>query len=118
MTSDKHIRMTGIIGELAARFIQSEANTNPMITVTNIDLSPDWKRALIMVTTIPDGREADALIFLKRNASEMRQYFKKHGRFKTIPHLDFMIDAGEKHRQHIDQLSQEIKEQQGDTATE
>jgi ribosome-binding factor A len=61
-----------------------------------------------MVTTIPDGSEADALIFLKRNASEMRNYFKKHGRFKTIPHLDFMIDVGEKHRQNMDDLVRDI----------
>jgi ribosome-binding factor A len=108
MSQDRHIRMTGIITELAAKFIQHEANTDPLITVTNVDLSPDWKRVLIMVTTIPDGREADALIFLKRNASEMRNYFKKHGRFKTIPHLDFMIDVGEKHRQNMDDLVRDI----------
>ena len=107
MSQDKHIRMTEIVSQLAARFIQSEANTDPLITVTSVDLSPDWKRALIRFTTLPDGREQDALIFLKRNGSEMRQYFKKHGRFKTIPHLDFMIDAGEKHRQHMDELVKE-----------
>jgi len=102
--------MTGIIKELAAKFVQHEANPNPLITVTNIDLSPDWKRAMVMFTTIPDERADDALIFLKRNASEMRHYFKKHGRFKTIPHLDFMVDAGEKHRQHMDELVREIDE--------
>ena len=114
MNQDKHATMSSIIAELAATFIQGEANPNPLITVTNVDLSPDWKRALIMVTTIPDGREDDALVFLKRNASEMRRYFKKHGRFKTIPHLDFMVDAGEKHRQHMDEIVREIgKRSQG-----
>jgi ribosome-binding factor A len=108
-TSDKHVRFAGIITELAARFIQSEANTDPLITVTRIDLSKDWKRVIVFVTTIPDGREGDAMIFLKRNASNMRQYFKKHGRMKHIPHLEFMYDAGEKHRQHMDQLVKELK---------
>ena len=106
--SDKHVRFAGIISELAARFIQSEANTDPLITVTRIDLSKDWKRVIVFVTTIPDGREGDAMIFLKRNASNMRQYFKKHGRMKHIPHLEFMYDAGEKHRQHMDELVKEI----------
>jgi len=107
--SDKHVRFAGIISELAARFIQSEANTDPLITVTRIDLSKDWKRVIVFVTTIPDGREGDAMIFLKRNASNMRQYFKKHGRMKHIPHLEFMYDAGEKHRQHMDELVKELK---------
>lgn len=114
MNKDKHATMTSIIKELAATFIQSEANPDPLITVTNVDLSPDWKRALIMVTTIPDGREGDALVFLKRNATEMRHFFKKNGRFKTIPHLEFMVDAGEKHRQHMDEIVREIdKRSQG-----
>jgi ribosome-binding factor A len=106
--SDKHVRFAGIISELAARFIQSEANTNPMITVTRVDLSKDWKSVIVFVTTIPDGREGDAMIFLKRNASNMRNFFKKHGRMKHIPHLEFMYDAGEKHRQHMDELVKTI----------
>ena len=101
--------MTGIISSLAAKFIQSEAITDPLITVTRVDLSPDWKRALIMITTIPDKRAPDALIFLKRKAKEMRHYFKKHGNFKTIPHFDFMVDAGEKHRQNMDELVRQLE---------
>ncbi len=108
MNQDKHSSMSIIIKELAAKFIQSEANTDPLITVTNVDLSTDWKRVLIMVTTIPDGRSEDALVFLKRSATEMRNYFKKHGRMRHIPHFDFMVDAGEKHRQHMDELVKEI----------
>jgi ribosome-binding factor A len=114
--SDKHVRFAGILTELAARFIQTEANTNPLITVTRVDLSKDWKRLIIFVTTIPDGREGDAMIFLKRNASEMRNYFKKHGRMKHIPHLEFMYDAGEKHRQHMDDLVKEIAKENKEAA--
>jgi len=106
--SDKHVRFAGIISELAARFIQQEANTNPLITVTRVDLSKDWKSVIVFVTTIPDGREGDAMVFLKRNASNMRNFFKKHGRMKHIPHLEFMYDAGEKHRQHMDELVKTI----------
>lgn len=106
---DKHVRFAGIITELAARFIQQEANTDPLITVTRVDLSKDWKHVIIFVTTIPDGREGDAMIFLKRTAGDMRQFFKKHGRMKHIPHLEFMYDAGEKHRQHMDELVRELK---------
>lgn len=105
---DRNIRLTGILKELIATFIRLEANSDPMITVTNLDLSPDSKRAIIFVTTIPDGRENDALIFLKRNATHLRNYLKKHARIKNIPHLDFMVDAGEKHRQHMDELITDI----------
>ena len=108
--ADRNIRLTGILKELIATFIRHEANSNPMITVTNLDLSSDSKRAIIFVTTIPDGREADALIFLKRNATHLRNYLKKHARIKNIPHIEFMVDAGEKHRQHMDELITDIAE--------
>jgi ribosome-binding factor A len=112
MHSDRHVRLTGLIKELAATFIRQEANSDPMITVTSVDLSPDMRRAIIFVTTIPDHKEPDALIFLKRNASELRNYFKKKANIKHIPHLEFMIDAGERHRQHIDGLVNDIKDNQ------
>jgi len=106
---DRKTRRTALIQELAASFIQQEANTDPMITITSVDLSPDFRKAIIFFTTIPDGREPDALIFLKRNATEFRNHLKKKARMKHIPHIEFMIDAGEKHRQHIDELTAEIK---------
>lgn len=85
-----------------------EANTNPLITITRVDVSPDLKRAIVFFTTIPDGKEADALIFLKRSGSHVRKYIKEKARMKRIPHFDFMVDAGERHRQNIDEVFQQI----------
>lgn len=108
---DRRTTIAGIVQELAATFIRNEANSDPMITVTNVDLSTDCKRAIIFVTTIPDGREADAVIFLKRHATDLRNFLKSKSKIGHIPHLEFMIDAGEKHRQHIDELSRQINEE-------
>lgn len=108
--SDRKIRATELFKELAATYIRQEANTDPLITVTSVDVSPDIRRAIIFFTTIPDGREKDALIFLKRNGTNMRNYFKQKARIKNIPHLEFMVDAGERHRQHMDELVREIEE--------
>lgn len=110
MKKDRHYKTGQIISELTAEYIQREANTDPLITVTSIDLSPDSRRAIIFVTTIPDGREQDALIFLKRNASDIRDFLKRKARLKHIPHLEFMVDAGERHRQHMDELVREIEQ--------
>jgi ribosome-binding factor A len=106
---DRQVRITELIKELAATYIQHEANTDPLITVTSVYVSPDTRQAIIFITTIPDVREADALIFLKRNATELRNYMKRTARMKNIPHIEFMIDAGERHRQHMDELVRDIK---------
>ena len=90
--SDRHIRVASLIAEFAASFIQREANTDPMITVTRVTTSPDYKNVTIFFTTIPDGRDEDALIFLKRSGRELRQYIKKKSNLKIIPNIEFSVD--------------------------
>lgn len=108
MSNDHHIRLSGLLKELIATYIRNEANSNPLITITSIDLSPDTKRAIVFFTTIPDSGENDALVYLKRNATNIRNYLKKKARIKNIPHLEIMIDAGERHRQNMDELVRNI----------
>ena len=107
--NDRHVRVLSLLKEHAAKFIQQEANPDPLITVTNATISPDYRKITIFVTTIPEDREDDALIFLKRNGSEFRHYIKKHSNMKIIPHVDFEIDYGERHRQNIDNITLDIK---------
>ena len=106
--SERHVRVTSLIQEMTATYIQAEANSNPLITVTHIDISPDYKNATIFFTTIPSGRENDALIFLKRHGSELRHFVKKKSNLKIIPHFDFAVDYGERHRQHIDDIARDL----------
>ncbi len=106
--TDRHDRVESLIHELVAKFIQTEANSDPLITVTRVTTSPDYKRITVFFTTIPDAKEDDALVFLKRSGSELRHFIKQKSSLKTIPHIDFAIDYGERHRQHIDEIAREI----------
>lgn len=107
--SERQAKVAELIKEQTAVFVQHEANTDPMITITRVDISPDLKRALVFFTTIPDGKESDASIFLKRSATELRKHLKEKARMKRIPHIDFLLDAGERHRQHIDDVFREME---------
>ena len=109
--NDRHLRVESLIRELVAGFIQQEANTDPLITVTRATTSPDYRRVTIFFTTIPDGREEDALVFLKRSGSELRGYIKKKSNLKIIPFIEFSVDYGERHRQDIDVIAREIEDQ-------
>jgi len=108
MQKDRHDRVKSLLLELVANFVQNEANPDPLITITQVSTSPDYRQATVYFTTIPEGKEQDALIFLKRNASEMRHQVKKRSDLKIIPHFEFSIDVGERHRQHIDDIAREI----------
>ncbi len=106
--SDRHLRVESLIRELVAAFIQQEANADPLITVTHVTTSPDYRRITVFFTTIPDGREEDALNFLKRSGGEIRGFIKKRSNLKIIPFIEFSVDYGERHRQHIDEIAKEI----------
>ncbi len=113
MNSDRHERMADYLKEKAAAFIREEANTDPLITVTRVTTSHDYHNATVFVTTIPDSKEQDALIFLKRKGCDLRHSIMKESSFKVVPHMTFEIDYGERHRQHIDEVVKKIEEEKG-----
>jgi ribosome-binding factor A len=107
--SERTAKIEGLIKMAAADFVLKEANTDPMITITRVDISPDLRRAIIFFTTIPDDKQKDAEIFLQRSAGEFRHSLKKSVALKRIPHIEFLLDAGERHRQHIDKVMRNIQ---------
>ena len=109
MKTDRHQKVVGIIRELIAQYVQQEANTDPLITITGATIAPDYRRVTILFTTIPDDREKDAEVFLKRHATDMRQFLKRKAHLKIIPHLDFQLDVGERHRQHMDEVVRSLE---------
>ncbi len=106
---DRHQRVESLIRELVAAFIQQEANTDPLITVTHVTSSSDYRRMTVFFTTIPEGKEDNAVAFLKRTGGELRSYVKKKSNLKIIPFLEFSVDYGERHRQNIDEIAREIE---------
>lgn len=110
MDSLKDGRMKDIIKDLAAKFIQLESNYTSLVTVTDIILSDRAKRADILVTVLPEGKEEDAVDFLKRKRSEFRVYVKENSKLARIPFFDFDLDGGEKNRQKIDRISNSVIE--------
>ena len=105
--TNRHHTVAEIIREQAATFIRNEANTTPLITVTRVDVAPNYRAATIFITTVPDGREDDALIFLQRHARDLRGTIKHKTKLKYLPHLTFAVDGGERHRQRLDEIVNE-----------
>lgn len=95
--------------ELIATFVATEANPDPLITITSVSVSPDYRNATVYFTTIPENKEQDALIFMKRAGSEMRHFVQKKSDLKIVPSLTFSIDGGERARQHLDDVARGIE---------
>lgn len=97
-------KVTKMMKELAANFLEREASNVSLITVTSCEISPDLKKATIYFTVIPDSKEKAALDFAKRMRGDFRDYLKKNMEIRVIPFIDFAIDKGEKNRLRIEHL--------------
>ncbi len=104
MTEYRGVKIANHIRELAALYIEREAGPTSLITVTRVLLSPDNKKATIMVSVLPREKEKAAYGFIRRNLGELRKYVTKGLKINPIPFLDVQIDEGEKNRQKIDEL--------------
>ncbi len=104
MSEFRSEKITNHVRELAATFIEKEAGPTSMITVTRVVLSPDNKKATIMISVLPRDKEQAAFGFIKRNLGDMRKFVAKGLKINPLPFLDVKIDDGEKNRQRIDEL--------------
>lgn len=98
-------KLIKVLKQISATFIEEEANSSPLITVTNADISADMKNATIFFTTIPEDKEDNALLFLSRKEHALREHSRKHLKnMRVLPYFKFAIDKGERNRQKIDEL--------------
>lgn len=105
--AERKEKMANFIKEQTASFLARENNKTSLITVTGSDISPDFKRATVYITVLPESKENEALSFTKRKRAELREFLKKNMSTKVIPFIDIAIDLGEKNRQKIDELLRE-----------
>ena len=102
--SNRNERLTEILHDLGARFLNLNGNKSSLLTITKVELTRDAKHATIFFTVFPDNFEKTALEFAKRKRGEFKEFVKENSQLGRIPLLNFEIDFGEKNRQKIDSL--------------
>ncbi|MDP2648398.1 MAG: ribosome-binding factor A [bacterium] len=105
MVSRREVQVSGLIAQMAAKYIARESSVSALMTVTRADVSSDLKNATILFSVVPATREAEALAFAKRARSGFRDYLRAKSSLHPTPMVDFQIDYGEKNRQRIDELT-------------
>jgi len=97
-------KISEILKENAAVFLQKESSGKSLITITRSAVASNQRSAIIYFSVLPKSAEEEALNFTKRKRKEFYEYLKKHTRLRYIPFIDFEIDLGEKNRQRVDEL--------------
>jgi len=95
--------------KLAAGFLKITGDTSSLVTVTDASISKDLENATFFVTVFPDKEEARTLAELQKKRNDARVFFMQHTKMKSVPHVTFAIDKGEKARQRIEELLNEEK---------
>ena len=101
-------RTSTIIAHEAAQFIEREAGRDSLITVTRAVPSSRGDRYTVFVSVLPDDKVRPALAFLSRQREAFSDHLKEHARLSPLPRIDFAIDSGERNRQRLDELSNEL----------
>lgn len=81
-----------------------------VVTITKVDTSKDLAHAKVFITVFPDDKEKATLTSLFHQAKELRHRLAEHTRMHHVPQLSFVIDASEKHGQHIEDLLDSLKQ--------
>ncbi|HRZ30360.1 MAG TPA: ribosome-binding factor A [Candidatus Paceibacterota bacterium] len=97
-------KVEGLLQEIIASYLSKEAGTKSFITVTHCDIKPDLKKVTAFISVFPPEHEAEALNFAKRQRPAIRELFKQKLTIKTIPYLEIEIDEGEKNRQKVEAI--------------
>jgi ribosome-binding factor A len=104
MKGDRLQKLNKEMRKAFSEFIERESNRESLVTVTRCDTSPDLANVIVYVSVLPTHLEDKVISFLNRRQVDARTYMKKRVVCRRIPKVIFMIDLGEKNRQHIDQL--------------
>ena len=104
--SVKRDKTISLLQELAGDFLNKESSRESLITVTRVDISPDFKKSTVYFTVLPEEKEGKAEFFLEHKQGQFREYVKKHSDLRRVPYFEFKLDLGERSRQKLDELSQ------------
>lgn len=104
MSDKRQQQVAQLIAAIGAKFIAQVSSGKSLLTVTRADISTDFRRATIYFSCLPESYEQEALVFLRRKRSELKNFIKDHSRLNPLPQVDVRLDEGEKHRQRMEQL--------------
>ncbi|PIR69542.1 MAG: ribosome-binding factor A [Candidatus Niyogibacteria bacterium CG10_big_fil_rev_8_21_14_0_10_46_36] len=105
-------KLASLLSRIIPEFIFSHLRyEDARVTVTRIDLSSNFQKAVIFVTIDPKDKSEEALNELKKILSSLRKEVGKNLSMKFLPMFEFEIDAEEEHRMHIEALIEKIKKE-------
>ena len=98
-------KINELIKQEAGQLLLKEVDfNNILVTITDVDTSPDLKQAKIKICVIPSEKDEEVLEIIKRNIFNVQQRLNKRLRMRPVPKMKFEIDKVEANAQRIEEL--------------
>jgi len=78
-----------------------------VVSVTRIHITPDMRRADVFVSVLPEKYEKRTIAGLTAAATHIHHKVKKLVALRTVPHLEYKLDASVKKQAAVEQAIQE-----------
>jgi len=83
-----------VIAEVVARELKDPRLTDLMISITEVQSSPDMHEARVLVSVLGDEeQQQDALAALTRSSGYIWRQIRPHLKLRSIPRLEFRLDT-------------------------
>ncbi|MDO4681501.1 MAG: 30S ribosome-binding factor RbfA [Lautropia sp.] len=114
-TPGRALRVTELLHQELAELIRSEVKDPRLglVTVTGVDLTPDYAHATVWFSVLPDDPEhvAQTLQGLRAASGFLRSQIGRRVRIHTTPELHFSHDASTKRGMEMSRLIDEANAQ-------
>ncbi len=109
MPSQRQLRVAELVRHAMSDMLQRAEVSDPVldgtsVTVPEVKMSPDLKRATVFVTPLGGGAPAPVLAALTRHRRVIRGLLAKRVELKFVPDLEFAFDARFEEAERIDAL--------------
>lgn len=79
--------------ELSSIMVREIRFSSPLVTVSDVDITPDLKQAHVFVSAIGnDSQRREAIELLEHNRAMLQHELSKRVVLKNTPHLNFKLD--------------------------
>ena len=87
----KRGRRTALLRNVISEFLQKNANSTPIITVSFVQVNKSERTATAYCTVFPEEKRETALKFLKRQEEACRSYIHKNTAMRNTPTIRFAL---------------------------
>ncbi|MGB0766982.1 MAG: 30S ribosome-binding factor RbfA [Phycisphaeraceae bacterium] len=92
----------------------SDPRIRGLVSIIDVDVSPDMKRATIAVSVLPEEYEKRTVAGLKAANRHIQSEVKKLVALRVVPHLSFELDQSLKQAERVYQAIDEAKAREAD----